>query len=99
MVDTLSASGRYAITPVRSDDVLATWVRPEVPLTAQDSYHTITQAEEGRLDTIALRFYGSITYAWAIAVASGLAHPVKDAVEGTVLRLPAASTLRDLQRG
>lgn len=70
-----------------------TWIAPEITFSPFDTYHTITQADAGRLDLIAYRYYQTPELWWVIAEANGLMFPSEELEEGTVLRIPDLGNL------
>lgn len=93
---------RYAETPKAVDDFvspgrprLQIWeapqllARPEldIPVGQYDLY-TVTDADIGRIDLLAWRFYRDVTWWWIIARYNGLCNPLTDLVSGAVLKIP-----------
>lgn len=68
------------------------WYQNFIPKTSDDNYFTVTKFEEGRLDIIALSYYGTSNYWWVIAMANYIIDPF-DVPVGTVLRIPPIISL------
>jgi hypothetical protein len=73
-----------------------TWIAPEVPYSPSDIYHTVTEADESRIDLIAYKYYQTPELWWVIAEANGLMFPCEELAEGTVLRVPDLGNLMTL---
>ena len=56
-------------------------------------FHTVTSAEENRIDIIATKFYGSASMYWVICMANNISDPL-DLPAGRILALPASGSLR-----
>ena len=66
-----------------------------IPVRVDDLYHVVTPDEEGRLDIISNRYFGTPTYWWAIAIANGYIDPF--AVKpGTMVRIPSLAEVSDV---
>ncbi len=61
---------------------------PKFPVTNRDTYYTVENKYQYRLDLISLHFFGSKDLSWVLFAANDIQHPVKDIVAGTVLRIP-----------
>lgn len=61
------------------------------PASPTDTFHTVTQGEELRLDLLAYSFYRSPELWWVIAVANNLVSPFDDIQIGQILRIPNLS--------
>lgn len=68
------------------------WDKQIVMTTPEDSYFTVTNVEEGRLDIIASRFYGTPRFWWVIAMANNIIDPF-DVPVGVTLRIPLKQSL------
>jgi len=73
-----------------------TWEPISLPAHPADSYYTVTEAMEGRLDLIAYRYYRSPELWWVIAEANNLFFVPEDVVVGMVLRIPSYTTITSL---
>lgn len=65
----------------------------KLPESEEDVYHTVTAAEEGRIDVISLIAYSNSKYWWIIALANNIIDPLNEIKEGTVLRIPTITSL------
>lgn len=67
-----------------------------VPYSVNDKYYLVQAGEEGRLDLISNKHYGSPLYWWVIAFASNVYDPLSVHVNDK-LRIPAISTVMGLE--
>lgn len=95
-------NNRYSLTKVHIDDFVASgrrryglWKvpalrpRPELLLQAGTYYrYTVTDRDIGRIDLIAYKYYGDVSWWWVIATYNKIANPLTDLTIGTVLLLP-----------
>ena len=93
------SSSRYQILRVINDSeerYLETYNPKTVPiLEGGDVYHVVSSTEEGRLDIISNKYYGSPTLWWAIALANEFIDPfVVNA--GEMIRIPSLLTLSSI---
>ena len=65
----------------------------EIPLTTEDTFHTTTSAEIGRLDLIAFEEYDNVKLWWVIARANDIKDPLFEPKAGTVIRIPSILAL------
>jgi len=68
---------------------------PDIVISEDDQYITLSQAQSKRIDLIAWDFYGDVNMFWVIMLANNIDLP-NQLREGMVLRLPAQSTIDDL---
>lgn len=88
-------TSRYKILRVVEDEgdtYLETYNQVLVPVSPDDSYHIVEHKEVNRLDLIAIRYYSSPSFWWAIALANNLIDPFV-INEGVMLRIPSIATL------
>lgn len=71
---------------------LETYNQVKIPVSPDDSYHVVSQAEVGRLDMIANDYYGIPEYWWIIAIANNMVDPFL-VNEGVMLRVPSLLTV------
>jgi len=64
-----------------------------IPVTNSDEYHTVSSAENGRLDLIAFDHYGNQKLSWVIARANDMKDPMFEPIAGTVIRIPSIISL------
>lgn len=69
--------------------VWGVWKQVPISPDSDDAIHTVTQAQGGRLDTLAGDFFGNPNFWWVIAQENGIKDPLKDLVPGTKLRIPS----------
>lgn len=64
-----------------------------VKIDSKDStFHVVEDSEDGRLDIIAKRYYGSASMYWVIAMANNIIDPMT-VIAGTVLEIPSYESL------
>jgi hypothetical protein len=63
--------------------------RPSFPPTPQDTYHTVRQGEDTRLDLISYKYYQTPELWWVIAVSNDILDPLGDLAVGDVIRVPS----------
>lgn len=83
---------RYKKNPITRDGVdefFMTRTPKDYPFSKSDIYHTIGPGEEGRIDLLAYRYYGSTLLWWVIAEANDMKNPLIETVSGNVLRIPS----------
>lgn len=68
------------------------WNQVGIVKSREDTYYTVTNADENRLDIIANRFYGTPRFWWIIALANYIMDPFYIPV-GTTLRIPPKQSL------
>lgn len=87
---------RYSIYRQIIDDDNNTFTETtnQTPVAYSDSdiYHEVQNSEEGRLDIIANKYYGSPEYWWIIAMANDYIDPFYIKA-GTLVRIPKFSSL------
>lgn len=74
------------------------WDNTDLPVideSADDEFVTLTRNQAERLDLLAFEKYGDSDLVWAILLANDMEHP-NEATEGSVLRIPAKSTIDKL---
>ena len=84
----LRADSRYTLTPLLQDGddtFFATWVPPEIPISAFDTFYILQSQDVGRFDALAYRFYGNPELGWVIAHVNNIDDPFS---------VPAGSTVR-----
>lgn len=69
----------------------------EIQKSSDDTLYTVKSGEEGRLDLISYKFYGTPFLWWLIAYASNIVDPISVSV-GTVLRIPPKSKAEVIKR-
>lgn len=69
------------------------WFAPQTPSAPDDRYTVIGQGEEGRLDVISQRIYGTPRWWWILAVYNDIFDAFEEATSGRPLRYPAHSRL------
>jgi hypothetical protein len=67
--------------------VWGVWKQVSVPASADDTIHTVTQGQGGRLDALASEFYGNPNLWWVIAQENGVKDPLQGLVPGSRLRI------------
>lgn len=68
------------------------WIQKIIETSENDSYYTVTKAEEGRLDIISNMYYNTPKYWWVVALANYIIDPF-DIPVGTYLRIPPLISL------
>ena len=63
---------------------------PDVIFGEFDVYHTVTAADELRIDLISYQFYGTVEYGWIILLANDIDNPF-NLSQNTILRIPSTS--------
>ena len=81
---------------INNKKVWGTWEIPEIPNSPNDIYHTVTQADAGRLDLISYEYYKTPELKWVIASVNGIFFPAEEIVENLVLRIPDINQLTNL---
>jgi len=96
----LSANSRYQLTPYFSRRIsektpstgsvqfFGTFVAPEISPGNDDALYTMRESDNGRLDLVAYRYYGTSELWWVIALVNGIADPLQGVDAGTVLTIP-----------
>lgn len=74
------------------EEYIETYETISIPESSNDSFHTVTKAEEDRLDLISFHYYKNPLLYWVIAEASGIIDPF-NVPAGTVLRIPEKQSL------
>jgi hypothetical protein len=64
-----------------------------IPPNVEDTLHTLRSHEVGRLDILAQLYYNNSLLWWVIAQANDIRDPFMTIPVGTVLRIPALSSL------
>lgn len=90
-------SSRYKNLRTLKDDVTGrihheSSIQRVVQKSTDDEYVTITNETEGRLDMLALEYYGSARYWWILALANYIIDPF-DVPVGTLIRIPPIISL------
>jgi hypothetical protein len=89
---------RYAVTDILKTSTqkrrYATTILPVIPVSANDTYIQVTNAE--RLDVLANQFYGDISLWWVIATANGIGKGSIIVPQNTKLRIPAKTDIMSL---
>lgn len=93
-------TGRYQnAAKVRKDGrlTLRSTLYPSIPRSLDDIY-VLTSAGD-RLDLLAHKYYGSVSYAWVIATANGIGLGTHHIEPGSQIRIPAnlSQILTDLE--
>lgn len=98
-------SSRYANTPIFQDEdeqgsptntfFYGTWEFVEMPDSPDDTFFTVDLAHIGRLDVIANKVYGDPRLWWVIAN-KNLITDQRSLKTGTILRVPARTTVQRL---
>jgi hypothetical protein len=65
----------------------------KIPLSDNDTFHRVTQAEERRIDLLAHKYYGDVRLWWIIAEANNVINPIS-LKPGRVLRIPSIETIQ-----
>ena len=65
----------------------------KIPESSSDKYVTVNNATENRLDIISVRYYRSPIMWWVIALANNIIDPFTEIPAGTVLRIPAMTSI------
>lgn len=65
----------------------------KIPESDSDQYITVNTAVENRLDIISCRYYKSPIMWWVIAIANNIIDPFSEVPIGTVLRIPALTSI------
>lgn len=65
----------------------------DIPVNANDKYHTVESHETTRLDLIAAKYYRNPLMWWIIAQANNIYDPFEEIEAGTLLRIPALESL------
>lgn len=65
----------------------------KIPESDSDQYITVNTSVENRLDIISCRYYKSPIMWWVIAVANNIIDPFSEVPIGTVLRIPALTSI------
>lgn len=68
------------------------WSQQVIEETTEDTYVTVTNETENRLDMIAYTYYGSARYWWVVALANYIKDPF-DVKVGMTLRIPPLLSL------
>jgi hypothetical protein len=92
----LAASSRHVYSARyrgRQGDFWGTRPPVKLPKTGRDQHHRITDADAGRLDLIAFRYYGDCALWWVIAEANNISNPLRLEMPD-VLRIPALETIQ-----
>lgn len=87
---TLQSDSRYVNTAVLQDVSLTffdVWRAPSILPSDSDTFYTIQDADRGRFDLLATRYYGNPSLWWVIAFVNNLPDTFNVAV-GTVIRVP-----------
>lgn len=93
---TLSRFSRLRNQPIyKQNDQLffGVYNRPILSAMPSDSFHTVVEGENLRLDLLAYFYYRSPELWWVIAVANNIVSPFDEIEIGRVLRIPNPSTL------
>lgn len=69
-----------------------TWFQKIIDKSNEDQYFTVSIAEQGRLDTIANKYYNTPRFWWVIALANNIIDPFDVPID-TVLRIPSIVSL------
>jgi len=85
---------RMMLTPTRIDDSLVPgrlrfqlWMPPDIDMTFY-TRHTVTDAEQGRLDLVAYKTLGDPRLWWAVAYVNQIQNPLAAIPVGTLLKIP-----------
>lgn len=62
-----------------------------------DLVHTITAADEQRLDLVAQQYYGNVRLWWILAFVNKIMHPWNEVTAGTRLIIPPLSWVQNYQ--
>lgn len=71
------------------------WKRPSIQTTVTDQTHTVTDADIGRIDLIAYKYYSDALLWWAIADANSIVFPETDMAVGQKLTIPSLAAIKD----
>lgn len=66
---------------------LPSFRRKTIEANIADIYHTVTSSEQGRLDLVSYKYYGTTRLWWVIAMVNGIPNP-SELEPGIVLRIP-----------
>ena len=71
------------------------WKRPAIETTVSDQMHTVTDADIGRIDLIAYKYYNDALLWWVIADVNSIVFPETDMTVGQKLAIPNLSAIKD----
>lgn len=92
-------SNRYRNMPVytfNNETFFGTFKIIKIPNNPKDKYHQIKPGEEGRWDLMSFNEYQTVDYWWLICLANEIYNPMESPPAGTLIRLPASSTIFNL---
>lgn len=94
----LGINSRYSDNPVfkaGENLILNTFEKPIYTSATDDSYFTVIDKYQGRLDLISAAVYGTTELWWLIAYTNNILDPFTEVVAGTQLVIPPASEARN----
>lgn len=77
-------------------DCFETFDLMDIPVSSGDFFHQISSGEENRYDLISYQYYGTVKYWWVIWIANGIRNPLEPITVGSILRIPAVSSIAKL---
>lgn len=90
---------RYRNIPVynfNNENFFGTYQIIDIPQDPKDRFYQIKSGEEGRWDLISYWGYQTVNYGWLICLANNIYNPVESPPAGTLVRVPATSTISNL---
>jgi hypothetical protein len=91
-------------TPIHTDGdgnlFFGIWVPPfDYSPKTSDIQHTITQAEEGRPDLLAYKYYRNVNLFWVILWVNKIHHPLRGLTAGKTIIIPSRDTVNNYMAG
>jgi len=90
---------RYICSAIHIDDFVSPGRRrygmcefPDIDLTSYDR-HTVVEADIGRIDLIAYKWYSDVRLWWVICVVNNIANVFEDLEVGQTLKIPKRSSV------
>lgn len=93
--DSMMVSTKVLLEDVTGTMAYGIWIPPySYTPQAGDTIHTVSDADAGRPDLIAWKYYRNVKLFWLIMWVNNIRHPLRGLVTGKKLIIPSPSSVR-----